>query len=283
MAEQRYYVIGGEYADTSFTNPLPGTELETHGPFSERDAKIFWRSLTGKTVDNAMIRYVLKPEDQVVGKVYWVVGGEYADSSFTRFAKGKEIEVYGPFEHGEAAGFWRGLTAKSVDDALVRYDIRKNYHADDGSSPSMKLRAPTADVPRIPLARTITKSIAIAAPQNRVFSFLMDGKNWPQWAIRNVKSVKPLADGTWELETTEGSGNLKLIGDTGTGIIDQVVTSPNSGVWRVPGRVVPVTGGSVVTMVYSKPDSLSDKEFDEGMVVLDEELAALKKVWEAKV
>ena len=131
MAEQRYYVIGGEYADTSFTTPAPGTELETHGPFSERDAKVFWRSVTGKTVDNAMVRYFLKAEDQLNGKIYWVVGGEYADSSFSRLAAGKEIEVYGPFEKWEALGFWRGLTSKSVDDAMVRYDVRKNYQQDD--------------------------------------------------------------------------------------------------------------------------------------------------------
>src|SRR5687768_11069995 len=91
MAEQRYYVIGGEYADTSFTNPAAGADIETHGPFTnEREAKVFWRSIMGKYVDNAMVRYFLKPEEQLNGKIYWVVGGEYADSSFSRIAAGKQ-------------------------------------------------------------------------------------------------------------------------------------------------------------------------------------------------
>jgi len=138
MAQQRFYVIGGEYADTSFTEPAPGATIETHGPFSEREAKDFWRSITGQTVDNAMVRYFLKAEEQVVGKIYWVVGGEYADSQFTKLAPGKQLEVYGPFEKWEALGFWRGLTSKTVDDAMVRYDIRKNFSPDGAAAPEPK-------------------------------------------------------------------------------------------------------------------------------------------------
>ena len=56
MTAKRYYVIGGEYADISFTLPAPGSQLETHGPFeSERDAKVCWRDLTGKTVDDKLL------------------------------------------------------------------------------------------------------------------------------------------------------------------------------------------------------------------------------------
>ncbi|MDX2221846.1 MAG: DUF4170 domain-containing protein [Rhodospirillaceae bacterium] len=160
MAAQRFYVIGGEYADTSFTEPAAGAVIEKHGPFSEREAKDFWRAITGKTVDNAMVRYVLKAEDEVIGKIYWVVGGEYADSNFSTPAKGKKLEVYGPFEKWEALGFWRGLTSKSVDDAMVRYDIRKNYNPDGGDEP--------AGIP--PKARMVTRSIDVALPAGRTCS-----------------------------------------------------------------------------------------------------------------
>ncbi|MEQ8510243.1 MAG: DUF4170 domain-containing protein [Rhodospirillaceae bacterium] len=127
MSDQNFYVVGGEYADTSFEQIVGGGEPEVHGPFPERQAKEFWRSITGKTIDNAMVRYVLKAEDEINGKVYWVVGGEYADTKFEDLALGQDLEVFGPFEKWEALGFWRGITAKSVDNALVRYDIRKNW------------------------------------------------------------------------------------------------------------------------------------------------------------
>ena len=138
MAEHQYHVVGGEYADTSFTVLAPGIELETHGPFSEREAKICWRELTGKTVGNAMVRYFLKAAEQANSKIYWVVVGEYCDSSFTKLVAGKELEVFGPFEKWEALGFWRGLASKSIDDALVRYDIRENYDQEKSSGASGK-------------------------------------------------------------------------------------------------------------------------------------------------
>ena len=127
MPEQKFFVIGGEYADTSFEQIAGGGDPEIYGPFLEREAKEFWRGITGKTIDNAMVRYMLKAAEEINGKIYWVVGGEYADTSFTKIVAGKELEVYGPFESREALGFWRGITSKTVDDALVRYDIRENW------------------------------------------------------------------------------------------------------------------------------------------------------------
>ena len=115
--EQKFFVIGGEYADTSFEQIVDGKEPEMYGPFPEREAKEFWRSITGQTIDNAMARYFLKPAGELNSKIYWVVVGEYADTSFTAIASGKELEVYGPFENREALGFWRGITSKTVDDA----------------------------------------------------------------------------------------------------------------------------------------------------------------------
>ena len=106
MFSQRFYVVGGEYADTSFTIPAPGTQLEVRGLFNEREAKVCWRELTSRTVGHATVRYVLKAEEEVASNSYWVVGGEYADPSFTKLQLGKELEVYGPFgKWKEALGF----------------------------------------------------------------------------------------------------------------------------------------------------------------------------------
>lgn len=123
MADEKFYVVGGEFADTSFTKPAPGTDLETHGPYSRQDAHDVWRSLTGKTVDNAMVRYFVKAAEDVGGANYYVVGGEYADTTFTKMAEGKSLESYGPFERRQAMDFWRGITSQTVDSALHRYDI----------------------------------------------------------------------------------------------------------------------------------------------------------------
>ncbi len=125
--QQKFFVIGGEYADTSFEKIAGGGDPEVYGPYNEPEAKEFWRTITGKTVDNAMVRYFLKPAEYLDREIYWVVGGEYADTSFNTITIGQELEVYGPFRNQEALGFWRAITSKTVDDALVRYDIRENW------------------------------------------------------------------------------------------------------------------------------------------------------------
>jgi len=271
---QNYYVVGGEYADTSFTVAAPGTQLEVFGPFNERDAKVCWRDLTGKTVDNAMVRYFLKSEDEISGKskTYWVVGGEYADSSFTRLQSGKELEVYGPFDEWEGAlGFWRGMTSKSVDDAMMRYDIRENYQPGDG----IPVRRKADEI------GSMTKSVAINAPVQKVFAFLSDGANWPKWAIHNVKSVKPGKDGTWDMETTRGAGTLILKGDATSGVLDHVFVDGQGVSWPVPARVVSAGKGAVYVLTFTKPGTLTESQFTQGMRHLDDELATLKRVIES--
>jgi len=268
MADQRYYVIGGEYADTSFTNPAAGVELEKHGPLSEKEATTLWRSLTGRSVDNAMVRYFLRPVDEATGKNYWVVGGEYADSHFTRLAPTRELEVFGPFEKWEALGFWRGLTAKSVDDALVRYEIRKNYTP---ATAKVAIMTPSLRV------RTKTKSTAIAASPSKVFTYLADGANWPKWAVHNFKSAVARDDGAWDVKTARGDGRLKLNFEQRTGILDHEFVDGEGTAWTVPGRLIPSNGGSIVIMTFLKPPAMSESDFASGMAKLDEELSNLRR------
>lgn len=123
MSKTNYYVIGGEYADTTFSVIAEGKTEERYGPFSEKEAHDAWRALTGKTVDNALIRYRVRPEEQVDSDRWYVVGGEYATTEFDRIAAGHELEVFGPFPRPEAVATWRAITGKTVDNAMARYDI----------------------------------------------------------------------------------------------------------------------------------------------------------------
>ncbi|MGE4063565.1 MAG: DUF4170 domain-containing protein [Rhodospirillaceae bacterium] len=242
MSEQKFYVIGGEYADTSFREPYPGTKLETYGPFAtEREAKLRWRELTGQSIDNAMVRYFISSDEPgaATRKNFWVVGGEYADSSFTRLASGAELEVYGPFEQSEALGFWRALAAKTMDDALMRYDIRENYEAGDSGTRLGAVR----------LAPSVTKSIAIAAAPSAVFKHLMEAR----------------------------SGRSISRSDAATGVIDHTLIDAAGHHWTVAARVVAAGGGAVYIVTYTKPTMVPDAEFSAAMRRVDDELSALKR------
>src|SRR5208283_2286926 len=85
MAKQ-FYVIGGEYADTSFKTIAAGKTEERHGPLSEKEAYDLWRALTGKTVDNALVRYRVKPAEENAEDQWFVVGGEYSGTDFSQIA-----------------------------------------------------------------------------------------------------------------------------------------------------------------------------------------------------
>ena len=61
----KFFVIGGEYSDTSFENLIEGTG-EVHGPFDQKEADEKWRALTGKTVDHCMVRYRVVEVDALV-------------------------------------------------------------------------------------------------------------------------------------------------------------------------------------------------------------------------
>jgi len=244
MSEQKFYVIGGEYADTSFREPFPGSKLETYGPFAtEREAKVRWRELTGQSIDNAMVRYFIS-SDEAPGEKnnYWVVGGEYADSGFTRLAPGRELEVYGPFGQSEALGFWRALASKTMDDALMRYDIRENYEAGESGAKFGAAR----------LAPTTTKTIGIAAAADAVFKYLMEAK----------------------------PGRTISHGDAGSRVVDYTRVDDAGHRWAVAGRVVPAGDGAVYVVTFTKPTMVSDAEFAAAMRRMDDELSSLKRALE---
>jgi hypothetical protein len=123
MADGKFYVVGGEYADTSFARIAAGQEEQRFGPYDEREARDIWRALTSQTVDNALVRYRIRPEAEITGESWYVAGGEYADTDFRHLAPGCKLESYGPFPRSEARAVWQALTGKTVDNAMVRYDI----------------------------------------------------------------------------------------------------------------------------------------------------------------
>lgn len=53
-----WYVVGGRYTDTDFTQPMPGTKEERLGPFSSRAKAVdIWRDRAWATVDDAFAAY----------------------------------------------------------------------------------------------------------------------------------------------------------------------------------------------------------------------------------
>jgi len=62
------------------------------------------------------------------------------------------------------------------------------------------------------IARSAIKSVDIAESPERVYDFLSDPMNWPQYAVVNLKSVSPGRDGWFKAVTKFGEGEIKISG-----------------------------------------------------------------------
>ena len=129
---------------------------------------------------------------------------------------------------------------------------------------------------------SVTKSIQIERPAAEAWAFLADPATMPKWAIHNVKSIKPLGNGRWEMDTPRGKGSLIPHYEKVNGILDHDFIDAGEGFWTVPARVVPVGDSeSVYIITLTKPNGMPADAFESGMPLMDEELAALKACVEA--
>lgn len=119
-----YWVIGGEYTDTSFTTIRNGDAETKVGPFADYEAaKAEWGRLAWAHVDDAHVRYRIIHEE---AEQFWVVGGVYTSTNFTEIADGGEEQRFGPYEsYEEAKAAWQRKAWESVDDAHVRFRIER--------------------------------------------------------------------------------------------------------------------------------------------------------------
>jgi hypothetical protein len=70
--------------------------------------------------------------------VYWVVGGEYADTKFDRAAAGKSLERHGPFaSYDEAHHVWSARAWATVDDCNCRFRLVEGSEDGPGTGPSL--------------------------------------------------------------------------------------------------------------------------------------------------
>ena len=122
----RYWVVGGDYVDTRFSQVAPGTEEEHLGPFDDYPAAHkAWQSRAWSTVDSCTKRYrIVEEPGPAPAKRFWVLGGDYADTGFRTLAEGASEERIGPFDtYDKAHKSWQAKAWATVDSCTKRYRI----------------------------------------------------------------------------------------------------------------------------------------------------------------
>lgn len=133
----------------------------------------------------------------------------------------------------------------------------------------------------MPIAITETTQIGRSAAER--FDFIADPEVMPQWAIHNVKAIRRLEGGRWEMDTPRGKAILVPPFERAGGILDHEFIDAGEGVWRVSARIVSVGPSESVYMItLPKPDPLPVAAFEAGMRLMDDELQALKRCIESR-
>jgi hypothetical protein len=129
---------------------------------------------------------------------------------------------------------------------------------------------------------SMTKTIDIEATPVKVFEFLANPLNWPQFAVVNLKSIKSGQGNTYPIISKNGAGELLMIADKPHRILDHV-WKDSQGTWHVYMRVIPNKGGSTLITTFFKPNEIDSKIFEKSMQEMDLEFGTLKSILEGSL
>ena len=124
-----------------------------------------------------------------------------------------------------------------------------------------------------------TLSVSIDCPSDRVYGFVSDPGNLPQWATGLCRSIRR-SDADWIVETPQGAMKIRFAERNDYRVLDHFVTPAPGVEIYVPMRVLPNGSGSEVLFTLFRLPEMSEEEFvrDAGMVERD--LSILKSVLE---
>jgi hypothetical protein len=109
-------------------------------------------------------------------------------------------------------------------------------------------------------SRTVTT--VLAAPRQRVFAYLSDVENLPDWASEFARELK-VVDGKHKIVNGLGEFFFEIHADEETGVIDMLAGPVEDQLALFPTRVVPVgEAASAFTFTMFQGPGQSDELFD---------------------
>jgi len=123
------------------------------------------------------------------------------------------------------------------------------------------------------MVRSRTITISVCRKTGEVFDAILNSppKMMPD-AMQNN-------DDSWSFSTPRGNANLKFKQNKTFGILDHLYTDDEAS-WDVPMRVVSSGDSSEVIITITKPEVLTDEQFDERMKEIETLFKNLKDILE---
>jgi hypothetical protein len=127
---------------------------------------------------------------------------------------------------------------------------------------------------------TRTYSVLVPAPKSRVFAYLADIDNLPEWATCFCQGLE-VVDGRHWATTPAGKILCDVRADQATGTIDFLAGPGPQQMDRWPARVLDLAGGkSLFLFTTVQTPGLSDEEFERQGVDVQTEFSNIVRAFE---
>ena len=124
-----------------------------------------------------------------------------------------------------------------------------------------------------------TASVVVPAVKDRVFSYLSDTDNLPEWATEFAKELKSV-DGKQKVVTPMGELFISIRADKDSGVIDIFAGPSEDQMGVFPSRVVELPGGySAYLFTLFQSPGMSDDDFEGQYGSLIKEFDNIKKIF----
>jgi hypothetical protein len=129
--------------------------------------------------------------------------------------------------------------------------------------------------------KAVVKVMIAERDVTKVFDFFENVKNMETGGA--LKSVRKDENGGWACDSPVGKAMIKIThNNRELGILDHIFVV-NGIEWKVHVRIVPNHNGSTTTWILTRPDELSEEEFEAQLNGFDSEIAGWKSALSASV
>jgi hypothetical protein len=124
-----------------------------------------------------------------------------------------------------------------------------------------------------------TLSVSIRCSPDKVYEFVTDPQNLPQWAQGLGQSVRKQGS-DWVVDTPQGLMKIRFPDQNRFGVMDHYVTTATGVEVYVPMRVLANGSGSEVIFTLFRLPDMSDEQYAEDRQMVERDLKALKDLLE---
>lgn len=124
-----------------------------------------------------------------------------------------------------------------------------------------------------------TISVSINSKPKKVWEFVADINNWPQYTDF-AKDIEQVNDTEWIFHTSQGDVRVITKFDKEKLLLDTICIIASGEEQFIPYRVVPNGDGSELIMTNFQGETSSDEDYAEQLKWMKEELQNIKRILE---